>query len=531
MKIGILYICTGNYTIFWKDFYLSMEKNFITNTEKHYFVFTDSPQVDFETENPKIHRIYQDNLGWPENTLMRFHIFLKIEKELENMDYLFFFNANLLILEKISKEEFLPVGKEKLLATLHPGFYNKKRKKFTYESNKKSTACIGKDQGKYYFAGGLNGGTTIAFLEAIKTINNNINIDKKNNIIAEWHDESHWNRYLIGRTDVKVLPPSYLYPEGWSLPFRPTILIRDKNKYGGHSLLRSDRGNKLKRYYQKIKNILRKLYIKCSNINRIFFTNKKPIFSNLDKSKLENANLIIITIAFNNIEIIKLQHSYLKQNLKEKFDYIIVDNSNLENISFQIFEYCMENNISYIKLPLNPFSGNPSKSHGIALNWAYEHIIKIFKPVFFGFIDHDILPFKETSITPFIKDGIFGLIQERNEKWYLWPGFCFYEYNFISKIKLNFMPTIGLDTGGSNYYSLYKNINKNNIYKIKQIYFDLEKKETVDKFNNIGEIVEIIGNWVHIMRTSNWNNQNYNKNYNLNKILDIIKNISPIKNG
>ena len=29
MRIGILYICTGKYDIFWKDFYLSAERYFM----------------------------------------------------------------------------------------------------------------------------------------------------------------------------------------------------------------------------------------------------------------------------------------------------------------------------------------------------------------------------------------------------------------------------------------------------------------------------------------------------------------------
>ena len=40
MKIGILYICTGNYTVFWEDFYESFSKYFCTNSEIHYFVFS-----------------------------------------------------------------------------------------------------------------------------------------------------------------------------------------------------------------------------------------------------------------------------------------------------------------------------------------------------------------------------------------------------------------------------------------------------------------------------------------------------------
>lgn len=238
MKIGILYICTGKYSIFWKDFYLSMEKNFIKDSEKHYFVFTDAEHIDFEKENPKIHRIYQKNLGWPGNTLMRFHIFLGIEKELMDMDYLFFFNANLLILEKINEEDFLPNEEQKLVATLHPGFYNKKRKDFTYDDNRKSTAFVEKNEGEYYFAGGLNGGKTKDFIEAMEIMKNNTDIDTKNGVIAKWHDESHWNKYLIDRPSIKKLSPSYLYPEGWNIPLHKIILIGDKRLIGGHSKLR-----------------------------------------------------------------------------------------------------------------------------------------------------------------------------------------------------------------------------------------------------------------------------------------------------
>jgi len=224
-----------------------MEKNFIYSAEKHYFVFTDSKEIDFEKNNQNIHRIYQEDLGWPDNTLLRFTMFLGIKEDLSLMDYLFFFNANLIVLEKISSEEFLPKNNEKLVATLHPGFYNKKRKSFTYDRNKKSTAYISKNEGINYFAGGLNGGITQAFLEAICSMSNKIDTDTKNNVVAKWHDESHWNRYLIGRNDIKILTPSFLYPINKDLPFKPIILIRDKNNYGGHHALRNKRNNYLNR--------------------------------------------------------------------------------------------------------------------------------------------------------------------------------------------------------------------------------------------------------------------------------------------
>ena len=79
MRIGILYICTGKYDIFWKDFYLSAERHFLQDPSftLEYYVFTDSSKLYDEENNKHIHRIRQKNLGWPDNTLKRFHIFLR----------------------------------------------------------------------------------------------------------------------------------------------------------------------------------------------------------------------------------------------------------------------------------------------------------------------------------------------------------------------------------------------------------------------------------------------------------------------
>ncbi|MEI6042255.1 MAG: family 6 glucosyltransferase [bacterium] len=258
MKIAILHVCTGKYTIFWKDFYLSCEENFVTEAEKHYFVFTDSPEIDFEKTNKNIHRIYQNNLGWPDNTLMRYSIFLRVNQELEKMDYIFFFNANLIFVKKISAEEILPAEGQKLVGCLHPGYYDKPRGKFTYEGNPKSTAYIDKSQGVYYFAGGINGGLAKPFLETIQILDINIKRDKENKIIAKWHDESHWNWYLNNHLDiVKILTPAYLYYSENNLPFEAKILLIDKKTLGGHSKFRNK--TELKLILNSLKTFIKKV--------------------------------------------------------------------------------------------------------------------------------------------------------------------------------------------------------------------------------------------------------------------------------
>lgn len=93
MRIGILYICTGKYDIFGKHFTLSAERYFLQDQSfiLEYYVFTDSPKLYDEDNNKHIHRIKQKNLGWPDNTLKRFHIFLRIKQQLlQETDFLFF---------------------------------------------------------------------------------------------------------------------------------------------------------------------------------------------------------------------------------------------------------------------------------------------------------------------------------------------------------------------------------------------------------------------------------------------------------
>ncbi|SFH53626.1 Glycosyltransferase family 6 [Lachnospiraceae bacterium NLAE-zl-G231] len=230
LKIAILYICTGEYNVFWKDFYISFEKFFLTSYEKHYFVFTDAKKIYNEDCYKRIHKIYQKNLGWPENTLFRYEMFFSIREYLKEFDYTFFFNANVICKDVIVGEEFLPL-KEGLLVVQHPGFFDVPNYRFPYDRNKKSSAYIPYGKGQVYVCGGINGGKTNVFLDLIKELKNRIELDYKKGIIALWHDESQINKYILEHSAYKLLSPSYCYPEGWNIPFIPKLVVLDKNKF------------------------------------------------------------------------------------------------------------------------------------------------------------------------------------------------------------------------------------------------------------------------------------------------------------
>lgn len=233
MKIALLYICTGLYDVFWEDFHRSVEAYFLPQAEKNYYVFTDSSKI---AESDRVHVVPQERLPWPYATLFRFKMFNRITEALRPYDYLFFANANLLMEDTIG-DEILPEN-EGLCAVSHPGYWAVKDPAlFTYERNPASTAYIPRGEGTRYFMGGFNGGKVSAYLEMSRELEASIDQDLGMGIIAVWHDESHLNRYLKDRSPL-VLDPGYGYPEGASLPFSPKILIRDKNKFGGHDLLR-----------------------------------------------------------------------------------------------------------------------------------------------------------------------------------------------------------------------------------------------------------------------------------------------------
>jgi hypothetical protein len=254
-NIAILYICTGNYSIFFKDFYKSVETNFLPNYKKHYFVFTDKK---FYFKKSNIEYIYQKKIGWPFDTLLRFHFFYKIIDKLQSFEYTFFFNANALCIKKIS-DIILPINNDFVVA-IHPSFIDKSITELPYERNSVSTAFIDFHQGQHYFQACFFGGKSNKMKNLIIDVSSNIDIDLHNNYIAIWHDESHLNKYLLDK-NMNILDCSYIYPEHFEKPYQNKIIMRDKNKLGGHQNFRNKNFINFYILYiiSKFKNILKKI--------------------------------------------------------------------------------------------------------------------------------------------------------------------------------------------------------------------------------------------------------------------------------
>jgi glycosyltransferase involved in cell wall biosynthesis len=252
-------------------------------------------------------------------------------------------------------------------------------------------------------------------------------------------------------------------------------------------------------------------------------------FLNL-KSKLYSSNLVvinreiisidIITIAFNNVKFIEYQIKLLKKNLEDEFTHIVADNSSSLKIQEEIHELCIKYGVLYVSIPPNTYT--PNKSHSAAMHWVFKNVVKLRKPTYFGYLDHDIFPMTKTSIiNKFNKNGIYGRITPAynlNKEsisvstlqpyWSMWAGFNFFSFSLFKNLNIYILdfgakyPKKGLylDTGGGLWYKI--------LYKIP--FPDEMAKYSCIKFrdtpmgNAQTDYYEKLDEWLHIGNLSNW---------------------------
>ena len=244
-KAAIMYICTGAYIEYWKEFYDSFEQNFLSDYEKHYYLFTDKKKL-YQEENSKVHVYYQEHLPWPLITLMKYHIALTIKEQLVNYDFVYWSNANIKCESKINAKDILPDKKkgQRFTFTLHANNFVDKRYihkfNFEYERNRRSLAYIPYNIGRYYIYGNMWGGSGKDVVELMENFDNRINEDLKKRIIPIWHDESYVNHYVVTHSDYRLLDPGYCYPVGFEIDFEKKIVgvaklsVFDVNSFKGY---------------------------------------------------------------------------------------------------------------------------------------------------------------------------------------------------------------------------------------------------------------------------------------------------------
>lgn len=236
MKVAISFFGTGKYLDYLPRWYEKVEENFLPGVQKQILVFTDG-EIEDTPENISIYQI--EHKSWPYITLERFNSLLLAKEEIKTYDWFIFLDADSLVVDTITKEEFF--GDEPYIGVHHPCHFLEMPPHNNYpgafEINPRSTACINDALDlSVYFQGCLWGGKIPEVIEMIESLDKNIQDDLSRDIIAKWHDESHLNHFYINKKDkVKVLGPDYAYPEVFSeyCEFDPKIvhLAKDNSKY------------------------------------------------------------------------------------------------------------------------------------------------------------------------------------------------------------------------------------------------------------------------------------------------------------
>lgn len=237
MKVSICFIGTEKYLNFLPRYYENIHEYFLPKTEKQFLVFTDG-SGDF----PEDIIVYpHEHMQWPYITLKRFEIINKAKKDIEQTDWFIFLDADALVVDHINEEEFFDDTKD-YFGVHHPCHFLKMpphNQKFgAFETNKKSTSSVDENNDlSVYFQGCLWGGKVPQIMNLIDELERRTNIDLENDVIAQWHDESHLNKFFVeNRQDVNVLGPEFAYPEMFSeyCNFEPKIVHLSKNNSKYH---------------------------------------------------------------------------------------------------------------------------------------------------------------------------------------------------------------------------------------------------------------------------------------------------------
>ena len=261
--IALCLVATSSYTSLLRDLIESAKKHFLANHRVSLFIFSDRDCYDsrgsrwLDTFDYEVFWTKIEHNSWPLPTLLRYSYLLKQKHKLSEFDYIFYCDADSRFFQNIGDEvlgsgltvvqHFMAAGKqtkstESHLATLYSSNSDcrnsninwdieNKFKNLVFEANQNSTASLPRKTDRY-FIGSFHGGSSEAYIDAITSMSYNINKDLSNNIIAEYHDESHLNKYLCKNPPARVMPFWYYVPAGGVPPECVPIPSNEQMKIG-----------------------------------------------------------------------------------------------------------------------------------------------------------------------------------------------------------------------------------------------------------------------------------------------------------
>lgn len=226
MTIAVCIIATNNYKEFLPKLTRQVEKFFLLNHHVNVHIFSNYIFHSQDTDRVKFFCHPIPGYKFPQATLYRYKI---MTEAIFTEDYIFYIDSDMGIIYEIGDEIL-----GDLVAVRHPGYMNGGWG--SKKVDKRSNAYLPEERWITYYAGGFQGGKNSIYYFAMKRMAEAIEEDERNNIMAQWHDESHWNKYLAYSPPEISLGCAYCMPEAewkrekWGIGhIEPKILALEKD--------------------------------------------------------------------------------------------------------------------------------------------------------------------------------------------------------------------------------------------------------------------------------------------------------------
>ncbi|KAJ8388974.1 hypothetical protein AAFF_G00125350 [Aldrovandia affinis] len=210
-SVALTVFAIGRYLeIYLKDFLSSAERYFMVGLPVTYYVFTDAPKKVPEVQLTAGRALeviqVEQHKRWQDISMMRMQTIADtIETHIRHRNqYIFCFDVDQVFVGRFGSEA---LGDS--VAILHAYFYQSPQEEYTYDRNPNSTAFM--ETGDFYYHAAVFGGTWRSVRNLTASCHKGIMRDKKNQVEALWHDESHLNKYLWLHKPSKVLSPEYCW--------------------------------------------------------------------------------------------------------------------------------------------------------------------------------------------------------------------------------------------------------------------------------------------------------------------------------
>ena len=189
---------------------------------------------------------------------------------------------------------------------------------------------------------------------------------------------------------------------------------------------------------------------------------------------------------YNSCFCVEYQIKTIQFFCKDPYKILIIDSNcgDHKEESLKVKKICNDNHIELMVIPYKDgFNSkyNSSTILGNKLNYIFYNIVKVRKPPYFAFIDHDMFMYKPFTIINFLdQHGMWGDIMEIDSMkspsllkkdivkgpWTIHPWLSFFKFDFVKDENMNWLPCQyekgNFDTGGSLWESFIqkKNLNK-----------------------------------------------------------------------